>query len=611
MTELQSVLLPNPVICTEEELYFHRDGNRVRFDGYFNLFYIEKRKKYTTLEQLTLDLELQGYSTIRIMHNSKVLENRFLTAGEKKTYRFELPYEEVRDGVFWFELLEREGIPETERFISGRYLGESSEKREVNLAVDICTFRREDYITRNMKSLIDFVSRKNRPEAAEHIHVFIVDNGKTLQNHAGMQALRADENARTCIDIIPNRNLGGAGGFTRGMLEAINQKEERKLTHILLMDDDAVFDPDVFLRIYGILAMLKEEYRDITIGGALWREDYPYIQQACGEYFEDFLVKNPHPFYDLRTYKNCTADFLCKGEEELPLYSGWWCCCYSMNVVTEENLPLPLFLHHDDITYGLRNMDKGVLFMNGIGVWHKGFDLAYPGTNRYYDIRNPLITTALYAPEMKKTKILKQIWVVFTTLLMEYRYAEAMMALWGLEDFCKGPKWLYEKDAEKLHAEMRCFWKAEFPMLDYKKLPEQYVEIKAQIAENRQKFDIEDIIRGNTSGKTDSKMKRLLKMLTFNGWILPAVDEPIALSVLDSPFKAYRRETVVHYELGSGNCHISKRDPKMASWMVKLYIRSAWLIFTKYSSVAKTWKEYEMKLGTKEAWREYLGLTNE
>ena len=607
MTELQSVLMPNPSICSEESLYCHREGNRVLFDGYFNLFYIEKRKRYTDLMQVELVLNLQGYSSICLMHNKSVLNEQNLTAEERRQYTFRIPYEETQEGVFWFSLTEARDMTSEMRFISGGYRGESSRERLVNIAVDICTFHRESYVTRNMRKLLEFLQQDDGPEVADHLHVYIVDNGNTLKNHAGMQTVLT---ANNFIDIIPNRNLGGAGGFTRGMLAALDEKKERNLTHILLMDDDAVFDPDMFIRLYGILSMLKEEYKDITVGGALWREDYPYIQQACGEYFEDFLVKNSHPLYDLRTYENCTSDFMCKGEEEHPLYNGWWCCCYYLEVVGSRNLPLPMFLHHDDISYGLRNEDEGILFMNGIGVWHKGFDLAYPGTNRYYDVRNPLITTALYCPDMKPSKILKQILVTLTALLMEYRYAEAMMAGWGVEDFCKGPKWLYEMDAEKLHRELRSFWKEEFPLKDYRDLSESFRDIKEQIEKNRQDVDIDDIRRGNTSG-SGSKLERLKKMLSFNGWLLPAEEEPIALSVLDSPFQAYRRQTVVHYELGTGLCHISERDQGQITWMIKLYLKTSWLILTKYHRTANAWRKAERKLGTARAWRNYLGIVNE
>ncbi|WP_027205229.1 hypothetical protein [Butyrivibrio fibrisolvens] len=43
------------------------------------------------------------------------------------------------------------------------------------------------------------------------------------------------------IKVIPNANTGGTGGFSRGMMEAIDRKDALGLTHLLMMDDDAVF----------------------------------------------------------------------------------------------------------------------------------------------------------------------------------------------------------------------------------------------------------------------------------------------------------------------------------------------------------------------------------
>ena len=74
------------------------------------------------------------------------------------------------------------------------------------------------------------------------------------------------------------------------MIEAIEEKERLGLTHVQLMDDDAIMDPELFVRAYGFLGMRKDEWEDIRLGGTLLREDYPYICQAMGEWFEGFNV---------------------------------------------------------------------------------------------------------------------------------------------------------------------------------------------------------------------------------------------------------------------------------------------------------------------------------
>ena len=137
----------------------------------------------------------------------------------------------------------------------------------MNIGVNICTYKREQYVLRNMNTLSRWMKANeafktdnaqntgSTPEASGHIHVFIIDNGKSLGDCKEFTDLIASTNN---IEVIPNDNSGGAGGFSRGMIEAMNRREELSLTHLLMMDDDAVFDPDLFTRLYGFLSFLKK-----------------------------------------------------------------------------------------------------------------------------------------------------------------------------------------------------------------------------------------------------------------------------------------------------------------------------------------------------------------
>ena len=53
------------------------------------------------------------------------------------------------------------------------------------------------------------------------------------------------------IHVVKNKNLGGVGGFTRTMLEYLNGEE--KISHVLLMDDDAIILPETIERNYLFL----------------------------------------------------------------------------------------------------------------------------------------------------------------------------------------------------------------------------------------------------------------------------------------------------------------------------------------------------------------------
>ena len=124
------------------------------------------------------------------------------------------------------------------------------------------------------------------------------------------------------MNIIPNKNVGGSGGFTRGLIQAERDSEKYHLSHVIFMDDDIVIEPDALVRTYAILALLKDEYKNKGIGGAHLRLDFPYIQHASGESWSPCGIISKKQGLDLRKYKECI-----KNEEEISeehSYNGWW-----------------------------------------------------------------------------------------------------------------------------------------------------------------------------------------------------------------------------------------------------------------------------------------------
>lgn len=618
---LQNIRFPEADICREEELYFHRNGEWVDFNGYFNLFYIEKRKKYTNQESLTLHLELNGCQAIRLMLDENIIQEKTLTGG-KETLEMEFPYSKTEQGVFWFSVkiekssgaensfeksatkTEENSVCDISAHVKGWYEGTCQNEKPVRIAAVVCTFKREPYVFRNLKSVLRFLEE---PENASlNLCYWLVDNGRTLSEHEEISRLAV--RYPDTIRIIPNRNVGGAGGFTRGMIEAIEEKERLGLTHVQMMDDDAVMDPELFVRAYGFLGMRKDEWEDITLGGSLLREDFPYIQQASGEWFKDFAVQNDFPLADLRDYKTCTESYMCEAAHKNTPYSGWWCCCMSLNVVREDNLPIPLFLHHDDIEFGIRNQKNGIVFLNGFGVWHKGFELTFPGVNTYYDVRNTLITTVLTQPEKSRWEILKWVWKRITVSVIEFRYGEMKLVYQAFRDFCKGPEWLYKTDAEKLNNWLRDQVKME-PIQDLEKelTAEEYLRIRQYIQEYKDSYGMKNVRNYFSPAR---KMTKLIKKVTFNGWLLPAKKEVIPLSPIDPPFDAFRRNRIVLFEPFSGKCLVGSRRYSKLVQAVCMYI-STGINLKKLVQAEEAYRKGVKKITREDAWKRYLKIRNE
>ncbi len=626
---LQTVLFPQDHICSSEEMYFHRNGSWLGFDGYFNLFYIEKRKTYSQLEGLKLNLNLRGISAVRLMHNRDILEERVLDRAEEPLkLEFIFPYKTYKDGVFWFALKKAKSDHiEVEGYFEGSLPCESvegsGEQQElglrraelsgpaqlplpVEICAVICTYKREDYVYRNLKCL-EQVFADSSLEAGKHLRVFLADNGQTLENHRGVQEIASAHPDK--ITILKNRNAGGAGGFTRGMLEALKRKDKEGLTHVLLMDDDAIFEPDLFVRLYGFLSTLKRQYHRIIVGGNLMREDFPYLQHAGGEWFRDFRVHNDHILADLREFETCTADFLCRPNNNPWLYSGWWCCCFSLETVRKDNLPIPLFLHYDDVEFGLRNREAGIVFLNGVGAWHKGFEAAFAGSTRYYDVRNTLITTALHQPEQSRFAVKKWVWKNIIGAALEFRYGEAYLAYQGFVDFCKGPKWLIGQNPEKLNQKIRQRFylnpreelQSQLTEPEYQKACRQMDSCKKQVGEAQ--------IRQFYS--PSRRKGHFFKKIFWNGWFLPAKreNELLVVSALDPPYKAFRRKMLLLFEPASDKALFARKDYGEFRKILKCLVKTSILADRFYPKAAQEYRERLNEITSAAAWENYLGLS--
>ncbi|WP_034445846.1 glycosyltransferase [Butyrivibrio sp. AE2032] len=642
--KLQTILYPTENICNEEALYLHREEGFLLFDGYFNLFYLDKHHKYCDLKGLSLELTVRGIRRIVLMHDrqeigEKSFEDMPISGMDRlrgKTnvldqdtrVSLKLPYEEYKTGVFWFKAepvdmdgdweiqghFEAEVAEATVLYGAEAHAGSSTGLLDVKngdevsgdknvmsrmmqeagggqnaapsveLAINICTFRREPYVKRNMKALTSWLSTTDidsrTPEAAEHMHVFIVDNGQTLEKDDEFMGIIGKESR---IRVIPNANTGGTGGFSRGMLEAIDKREELGLTHLLMMDDDAVFDPDLFTRLYGFLSTLRPEYKGITVGGALMREDHRYIQHAAGEWYEGFKVRNDHPLVDMRSFETCTESWVTGenghgasshtqrngidgGEQSQgvgtsahrktgashDLYGAWWCCCYNMDAITKENIPLPIFVHHDDIQFGLKQRDRGIVFLNGVCVWHQGFELVFPGVKQYYNMRNTLITSAQFEPDFLRSHV--KWWAVkrYIGMLVSYRYGDCEFVYRGLMDFLKGRQWLMDSDPELIHKQLMADYERICPRLFYEQIREYVDAVPQELSPDQlRSYYTWERFRGS-----------LWKKITFNGWFLSGDDELKVLTPLDSPWDTYRHKRVLLYDPGSKRGTLMKRSNK-------------------------------------------------
>lgn len=320
--------------------------------------------------------------------------------------------------------------------------------RDVELAIATTTFRKEKFIERNIE-LVKTELLGSDYDIAKHLTMHVIDNGSTLDAAALSDAH---------VTVTPNENVGGAGGFARGMIESLEQSTPA--THVLLMDDDVEVSPESILRTYNLLRIVNDEYAEAFVSGAMLniedtqdqKEDTGFISTYDGSCVPAKPPLQVTKFVDV-VYNECYDEQL-SVPADAHRYAAWWYCVIPTAVIERNGLPLPVFVRFDDVEYGIRCNPK-FMTMNGICVWHAKFDIRYnAGVERYQTIRNQMIgqmTTGL-VPDTKT--MLHSLHHMVDLECRKFNYTDAELALQGFEDFLKGPKFIMQPVAQE------CFMRA-------------------------------------------------------------------------------------------------------------------------------------------------------
>lgn len=449
--KLQSIVYPSLKDLDISELYIKKDGNikiesynRVHIEAtgildtgtYFNSFSHKKWFEYTTVRQVRLKGKLKGECSLEIYE--RIIEKGNIEESCIRQYEHSSDQENIID----LEIMPKNSNSmcyikiraNTDTIVSGmHYWADEQADDQIKIAATICTYKREPYIKRNMDIIKDRIFNNKESVLQNHFDIIIVDNGQTLDT--GFEEMQ----------LIKNRNTGGTGGFTRGIMEVLHQKDVKKYTHILLMDDDVDIEPESFERMYSMICLLKDCYKKSFIGGAMLRRDEPCIQEEAGATWNGILHPKGRDF-DLREVVN-----ILKNDEIYPVdYNAWWYCCIPVSEIGLNNLPLPFFIHCDDMEYGLRNAKNWIL-LNGICVWHEVATARKNIVRDYYDVRNFMVLNILYDKKgysrWQLTKALIRR-LAAGLLLPKLSFSVRINAM---KDFFRGVEWWEKQEIDILH----------------------------------------------------------------------------------------------------------------------------------------------------------------
>ena len=427
----------NQTLCVGFPKFSH-----VGFNTYFNGFSNRKWKKYTDVSNVELSLHIKGEFTLKLIGCNLVNGSTDIKVYSEAIFRSS-SFEEITaimpdtdDMMLGFEI---ETLSDC-IIQSGHYSGEFALDNHTNLALSSTTCHKEKYITCNIRLLYDELLCSG-DEIAKHLFIHVVDNGNTLTEH--------DFPSDHRIFLHPNKNTGGAGGFARGMIECMHQKEP--ITNLLLMDDDVNMQPESIRKTYYLLKHLKPEFQNNFISGAmLYIENVQIQKEDIGTVTKDgYFV----PLKGRELNQELLFDNL-YNEKDFPVdnahnYAAWWYCCIPMKTIKEKGLPVPVFVRGDDVEYGLR-CKPGFITMNGICVWHMGFTGKYNAAMDFYQVNRNLLIDHAISGVMNDVNIIGKATKDFRDALTRLDYDTAELCLRAIEDYLKGPSYIMEDHGEEI-----------------------------------------------------------------------------------------------------------------------------------------------------------------
>lgn len=562
-----------------------KDEGKWDFFTYFNALSIEKWKTYTYAEKFYLVLEMQGTFGVNIFGHylkgghieREVLGHYYFELEEKDRLILPIP-EDIKSQVVGFEITHEEDVLVYDSYWAAEV--PAGKIRKPYIALTTTTFQKEDYIRNNIRIL-----REELFSDRDYADAFcwnIVDNGGTLPE-------QTDDAEK--IRIFHNKNVGGAGGFARGMIAGLTQKD--KPTHILLMDDDVHFVTESFKRLYKLLSILRPEYQDSFVSGAMLKMDAPNLQH------EDIGKLNPKgyhealkPGYDMNLWDSVLKNEQLNEDTERK-YAAWWFCCIPVGVARTDNLPVPVFVRGDDVEFSLRNQ-ADLISMNGICIWHKGFEGKFSAALEYYQVeRNELIITAMH-PELSDVDVFGHIEELFWQEVYKFNYKGASLLLDAVEDYLKGPEYFSSIDLFERLSEKRAEDNELFPVTD---------EVRAQIDYGKL-FQWEDI----------SKKDKFIYDYTYNGQArIPNFCSKKKVGIIPYgwgyfPGKQCLVSTIYAIEPVSDKYTVYRKDRKKFRTLKTRFTKLKSEYLAQNDSVRMQYQDALPKLTSEEFWKGVLGM---
>lgn len=438
-------------------------GEEVSFQTYFNAFPASYWRRWSQLDSIILALDIDGEANISIYRSKQdgqriSVANHLVSSGH---HEFELALKNFEDGGWlWFDVTAESeatisqaawcapSAPGPQTMPDGSII-EPSEKR---VAVGIPTFNRPTDAVAALQALAE-------DPVVDGIIDFVLMPDQGNQHPAdepGYDEAVAHFGER--FREFRQGNLGGSGGYSRIMFEALENTDS---PFILYMDDDIAIEPDSILRavqaaryaaspiiVGGQMLNLQERSQLRTTGEQVNRGDFMWGAAPHAVYDHDFAKYPLSAIGDGQSHKDPNSyDSRALHRRVDVEYNGWWMCLFPRIVAETNGQPLPLFIKWDDTEYSLRAAANGfpTVTWPGAAIWHMAWADKDDAIDwqAYFHLRNRLIVAALYHDGDAKG-ITRSIFKSTLKHTMCMEYSTMAIQIEAMKDFLAGPGQLFD-----------------------------------------------------------------------------------------------------------------------------------------------------------------------
>ena len=587
MNTLQSLPLPNLDVPAPEDLYVRLnaqawcqlDEPRVHFeaggvaltDTYYGALSLTTWRRHCTLKEVSLQLEGEGRFVVSLgvhrHHQAMVwVGERTVTLRPGEPVEVPVPHwSALPDGLLFFRL--RAVTPG--RLDAARYVTPQPPVNAVRLGMVVTHFNRIQQVLAAIQRMRRTVLR--RPDLRERLTLTVVDNSRNLPLESDGQ-----------VTIIPNRNLGGSGGFARGMLSLVDSGTH---THALLMDDDASCEPESIARTVALLSYAQTPR--LAVVGALISELHPWHLLENGAGFDGFCK----PLGIGRDLRQVQSLMQCDRGDQRPDFGGWWFFAFKLSEV--KRWPFPFFVRGDDVFFGLGNQFD-ITTLSGVACYGEDFHLKHGPMTAYLDARYHLLHAILREKGAFKA-VMRVLKLRFIKPLEGYHYASAQALTLALRHLRHGPQFFRDNmDLSQVR-----------PMIAALKPDEKLGPI------DRKNLNLK--LRMPRRTEKESVSRRVMRVLSLGGFLLPnaLVRDRVLVHEKDFFGRAYtvwRYRRVLYRHGPTDTGYIVEMDRARFFAELRALLRELRLLRKQMPELRPSYAKALEEMGSLQFWRDVYGL---